>query len=142
MHRKLWNTTLEKVKRETAALTTESEKRTYLDDFCMYELKAGEVENFYKAGCRMPHLIKMEEYYLNCFACLYAFSKEHVGAETNAEAHGAYCKSCPLKWDTTETEYSCCNGEYGYFDNHEYNSVEELVRMIEQIATLPGNKEE
>ena len=140
MHRKLWNTVYELIKEETEDLI-DSEKEGYLDDICehfIYDMKVEALNRMYDEGYELPDPEDMETKYQYCFACLYAFSKENVGAAENRKECGEYCKNCPVKWEKSDQEtFQCCDAQFGDLEQLNFGSIEYLLELVKEIAELP-----
>lgn len=124
MHRKLWNTVYEIIQKYT-----QEEVDEYIDELdegFIYNLKGQALEKMKREGDEIPDSMVSSEYN-RCFACLYSFSEAHS------------CQKCPFCWNTTkETEnYSCCNAQYGQLENLEFETIDELLRLVKEIAELP-----
>ena len=140
MHRKMWNIIYELIKEEIKDFT-DKEKKEYIDDIRLefiYDMKVKALAKMFDEKYELPDSKVMEEKYHYCFACLYAFSKENVNAKKNRLKGGKYCKSCPLKWEKSNREtFQCCGAQYGDIEHLNFSSIDNLLKLVKEIAELP-----
>ena len=138
MHRKMWNKIYEKTKTEIEKMDEEA-KEYFLEDLTIdfiLEKKREVLEEFQKNGELEIPLRKMRDEYNDCFACLYAFTKENTNVEENSLDDGKYCRSCPLIWDTDADNFQCIRAEYGDLEEAVFDTVDDFLKTIKMIADL------
>ena len=142
MHRKLWNTIYEIIKETTDKFFTEEEKTNYvnsLEDDFIYDMKLDALDRMDQEDYSMPDFEELENDYNNCFCCLYAFSKDDADSAMNRSEGGDFCQNCPVKWNDCNYGYSfqCCKSFYGALEDVQFETVEELLDLVEKISALP-----
>lgn len=131
MHQKLWKKMYEIIKSETQNFT-EDEKDQYIyemEDSFIYGIKRQALEKLNQEENELPEDIYKSYRYNSCFACLYAFSERNS------------CQGCPFYWNVTkktkDDDCICCNAQYGKLENLEFETIDELLDLVKEIAELP-----